>query len=113
MTTLYGIKNCDSVKKAQHWLKENNVTYQFHDFRADGLSLELVALFIRQGGWEAVLNKRSTSWRQLEEAQKNSLDSETVVLLLLEIPTLIKRPIIITETQFLIGFTEKAYQVLL
>jgi len=113
MHILYGIKNCDSVKKARLWLDENGVDYQFHDFRSDGLSLQLVQDFIAKGSWEALLNKRSTSWRQLTDEQKINLNAEKVADLLLEYPTLIKRPVLVTDEQFFIGFNAATYQTLL
>ena len=113
MIILYGIKNCDSVKKARLWLDENAVAYQFHDFRSDGLNLEQVQGFIAKASWEALLNKRSTSWRQLTDEQKTDLNAEKVAGLLLESPTLIKRPVLQADEQFLIGFNAETYQTLL
>jgi len=113
MNILYGIKNCDSVKKTRGWLESNGVEYQFHDFRRDGLSMEQVQGFIAKGSWETVLNKRSTSWRQLDDMQKKDLNAEKVAGLLLEHPTLIKRPILVADQHFIIGFNQEAYQALL
>jgi len=110
---LYGIKNCDSVKKARQWLATNEVVYQFHDFRIDGLSMEQVQSFIGKASWEALLNKRSTSWRQLADEQKTDLSAEKVAGLLLDNPTLIKRPVLVTDEQFFIGFNAETYQTLL
>ncbi len=113
MNVLYGIKNCDSVKKTRLWLDSNEVEYQFHDFRRDGLSMEQVQDFIAKGRWERVLNKRSTSWRQLDDKQKTDLNADKVAGLLLEHPTLIKRPILIADKHFFIGFSQQTYQALL
>jgi len=113
MITVYGIKNCDSVKKARKWLTENHLEYQFHDFRSDGLSAELIQGFMARGDWEKLLNKRSTSWKQLEAAQKENLTEASVMALMLETPTLIKRPVLVTESQFFIGFNLEHYQKLL
>ena len=113
MIILYGIKNCDSVKKARLWLDENAVAYQFHDFRVDGLKLGQVQGFMAKSSWEALLNKRSTSWRQLTDEQKTDLNAEKVAGLLLEHPTLIKRPVLQADEQFLIGFKTETYQALL
>lgn len=113
MMILYGIKNCDSVKKARQWLDKNDVVYQFHDFRVDGLSMEQVQEFIDKASWEALLNKRSTSWRQLDDEQKIDLNAEKVADLLLDNPTLIKRPVLVTDEQFFIGFNAETYQTLL
>ena len=73
MYTLYGIKNCDTVKKARKWLDENTIAYQFHDFRTDGLDSKLLSKLEAGLGWENMLNRRSTSWRQLDDKQKKRL----------------------------------------
>lgn len=113
MITLYGIKNCDSVKKARKWLMENNCDYQFHDFRSDGITEELVQSFIAVNGWEKLLNKRSTSWKQLDAADKENITEEKVISLFLATPTLIKRPVLVAENHFFVGFNLENYQKLL
>ena len=113
MLTLYGIKNCDSVKKARQWLDKHEVAYQFHDFRVDGLTSEQLQVFIEKVGWESVLNKRSTSWRQVDEAQKKDLNAEKAAALMLANLTLIKRPVLVADEQLLIGFNAATYQTLL
>lgn len=113
MIILYGIKNCDSVKKARKWLADNNLDYQFHDFRADGITAELVQSFIAQSSWEALLNKRSISWKQLNTADKENITEEKVIALFLATPTLIKRPVLVAEYHFFIGFNPESYQNLL
>ena len=113
MLTLYGIKNCDSVKKARLWLDENNVDYQFHDFRVDGLTAQQIQSFIAKTGWEKLLNKRSTSWRQLDEQQQAGLNAEKAAVLMLDNPTLIKRPVLQLDEQLIIGFNAKIYQTIL
>jgi arsenate reductase (glutaredoxin) len=110
MATLYGIKNCDTVKKARVWLAQNNVVYQFHDYKIDGISLDLLQQFAEKLGWEVLLNKRSTTWRQLSDSEKTNLDSESALQLLLTHPTLIKRPILETGEVFIIGFNPDEYQ---
>jgi Spx/MgsR family transcriptional regulator len=113
MLTLYGIKNCDSVKKARTWLQQHALAYHFHDYNVDGVTPELVQQFAVKLGWEVLLNKRSTTWRQLSEAQKTAVNADTALPLLLAYPTLIKRPILIAGTVFLIGFNADEYQRLL
>ncbi|MDC9728433.1 MAG: ArsC family reductase [Methyloprofundus sp.] len=113
MITVYGIKNCDSVKKARKWLTENNLDYQFHDFRSDGINEELIQSFIAYDGWEKLLNKRSTSWKQLDAADKENITEEKVIVLFLATPTLIKRPVLVAEKHFFIGFNAENYQTLL
>ena len=113
MLTLYGIKNCDSVKKARLWLDNHEIAYQFHDYRVDGLSAPQLNVFIEKSGWEKLINKRSTSWRQLDDGQKSDLNSEKAAALMLENVTLIKRPVLEAGEQFFIGFNAVTYQTLL
>lgn len=113
MKILYGIKNCDSVKKARSWLDKHEVVYQFHDFRTDGLSPEQLDSFIKKAGWEQLLNKRSNSWRQLNDLQKIDLNREKAASLMLNNPTLIKRPVLQIDGQIFIGFNAENYQTLL
>lgn len=109
MHTLYGIKNCDAVKKARKWLEENDISYQFHDFRVDGLTAELIEQWFQQVNWESLVNKRSTTWRGLDDAQKEGLNKANAVSLLLENPTLIKRPVFDNGIIILVGFSEESY----
>ncbi len=113
MITLYGIKNCDTVKKAQKWLEKQNIDYKFHDFRQDGLEKKLVQSWIATLGWEEVVNKRSTTWKNLDDSTRDNLNETTVVSTVLEQPTLIKRPVLTSEKQILIGFNEADYAALL
>ncbi len=110
MITLYGIKNCDTVKKAQKWLKENEHEYQFHDFRSQGLSEEKVQFWLSKLAWDELLNKRSTSYRQLSEQDKQTLSADTVARYLLDNPTLVKRPLLECGDEVLIGFKATDYQ---
>ena len=112
MIVVYGIKNCDSVKKARAWLETRHIEYRFHDYRSDGLNAALLQSFIDRLGLETVLNQRSTSWRQLSEAQKQSLSSENALQLMLSTPTLIKRPIIASGDQLIAGFNPELYLTL-
>ncbi|TWX72507.1 ArsC family reductase [Colwellia sp. C1TZA3] len=110
MTILYGIKNCDSVKKAKKWLEQQNIPYQFHDFRSDGLSPELLQEFITSADLTLLLNKRSTSFRHLTDEIKNNLTDDVMVEIILAQPTLIKRPLLKHNQAFLVGFKESQYQ---
>lgn len=107
MHTLYGIKNCDTVKKARKWLDENGIAYQFHDFRTDGLSADLLQHFADHLDWDKLLNRSSTSWRQLSDEQKSDLNQDKAKQLMLDLPTLIKRPILDTGDTLILGFTAK------
>jgi len=110
MPVLYGIKNCDSVKKARSWLEANQTSYRFHDYRVDGLEANLLQGFIDALGIDAVLNQRSTSWRQLSEDQKRDLSPEKALQLMLDMPTLIKRPIFDNGEQLIVGFNPDLYR---
>jgi len=112
VTTLYGIPNCDTVKKAQKWLAQQNIDYSFHDYRKDGLDEELVQFFLSHLSWSELLNKRSTSYRALTDEQKAGLNEVTAVALFIEFPTLIKRPLLIDGDNALLGFKAESYQAL-
>ena len=109
MRVLYGIKNCDSVKKARSWLEARQIAYHFHDYRVDGLDASLLQHFIDQLGMDAVLNRRSTSWKQLGDAEKGNLTPDKALQLMLTVPTLIKRPIFDTGEKLIIGFSAELY----
>jgi Spx/MgsR family transcriptional regulator len=110
MTTLYGIKNCDTVKKAQKYLNDNSVQYQFHDFRVEGINKQLVETFIDKLGLEKVINKRSTTWKQLSDSDKENLDETSAIALCVANPTLIKRPVLEHSGNYFIGFKADDYQ---
>lgn len=110
---LYGIKNCDTIKKARAWLEASQIDYRFHDYRVDGLDQALLEQFIGQLGIDAVLNQRSTSWRQLSDAQKSDMTPEKAMQLMLETPTLIKRPILSIGDQLFVGFKPDLYSTIL
>ncbi len=112
MTTLYGIKNCDTVKKARHWLEEHQIDYRFHDFRADGLNKIQVQTWIDDLGWESLINKRSATWKQLSEVTKKSLTDKTATATILANPTLIKRPLLELDGKRHLGFKDSEYEQL-
>jgi arsenate reductase len=107
---LFGIKNCDTVKKAMRWLDQHQVSYQFHDFRKDGLDQLTIELWLNSVSWEQLLNKRGTTWRKLEDPRKDQLDQHAAIELMLSHPTLIKRPVIEDASGVLIGFNESDFQ---
>ncbi|MEN3752190.1 ArsC family reductase [Mangrovibacter yixingensis] len=109
---IYGIKNCDTIKKARHWLETHQVAYQFHDYRTDGLDDALLDSFIAELGWEALLNTRGTTWRKLDEARRASITSaEPAKQLMKEMPAIIKRPLLCAPGKpMLLGFSEEKYQ---
>jgi Spx/MgsR family transcriptional regulator len=108
--TLYGIKNCDTVKKARNWLDHNGISYRFHDFRTDGLTPELLQHFADHLDWTKLLNRSSTSWRQLSTEQQSDLTQEKAMQLMLTTPTLIKRPVLESGDKLMLGFKAENYQ---
>lgn len=109
MTTLYGIKNCDTVKKARTWLEQHKVDYHFHDFRADGLTAAQVKTWITEIGLETLVNKRSTTWKELDEATKTNFNEINAATVISANPTLIKRPLLDTGKQKYVGFKDTEY----
>lgn len=109
MTFLYGIKNCDTIKKAKIWLTQQNIEFQFHDYRQDGLTLDWLKQTESHLGWELMLNKRGTTFRQLEEPRKEDLSKDKALALMLEFPALIKRPILFHKQDYYCGFNPKQY----
>ncbi|MGL5389446.1 MAG: ArsC family reductase [Serratia sp. (in: enterobacteria)] len=110
--TMFGIKNCDTIKKARRWLEEQGVAYQFHDYRADGLDEQLLRDFVARLGWQPLLNTRGTTWRKLDEAQRNACDNaDAAIALMLEQPAMIKRPLLDDgKGHALLGFSSESYQ---
>lgn len=108
MTTIFGIKQCDTVKKACRWLDQHDAPYVFHDFRIDGLSEQQVAKWLDAVGAEKLVNKRSTTFRQLDEADKTRLEINPTAILL-EHPTLIKRPVVEHDNAVLVGFSDTQF----
>jgi len=108
---IYGIKNCDTIRKARRWLEHHQLDYHFHDYRTDGLSGSQLRLWSRQLGWENLLNTRGTTFRQLPAESKQYLDEEKAIALLLAHPAMIKRPLLVLDTRYLLGFNPEQYQV--
>ena len=106
---LYGIKNCDTIKKARRWLEENDIAYSFHDFRVDGLEQATIDSWLKTTSWETLVNKRSTTWRQIDDSVKESLDKFTAIELMLTTPTIIKRPVLVDGDNCMVGFKETDY----
>ncbi|QLB13332.1 Spx/MgsR family transcriptional regulator [Bisgaardia hudsonensis] len=109
MIKVYGIKNCDTVKKTLKWLGDNNIQAELYDYRVNSLDKDWLILAEQRFGWESLVNKRSTTWRNLDENTKKTLTKTTALDLLMEQPTLIKRPIILQDDIALIGFNEIEY----
>ncbi len=108
--TLYGLATCDATRAARKWLEANAVMHGFHDVREDGLTKSLVESWVKQIGWEKVLNKASTTWRELPEKHKAGIDEKKAVALLLAQPTLVKRPVLDRGGCVSLGFKSEAYE---
>lgn len=113
--TVYGIKNCNTVKAALDWLKKKNVTYDFHDYKTKGVTPEKLKLWSKQVGWESLVNKKGTTWRQLDDATKEKIVNEaTAIALMQEKTSVIKRPLLEENGKVItLGFDEEAYKKLL
>lgn len=108
--TLYGIRNCDQVRKARKLLDKHEVGYQFHDFRVDGLEPALLDQWFKHVPWDALLNRRGTTWRKMPEStRQNIVDQQTARAAMVAEPTLIRRPVLTTGDDVLVGFSETVY----
>jgi arsenate reductase len=112
--TVYGIKNCNTVKTALDWLKKNKIEFEFHDYKAKGISEAKLKDWSKQVGWESLVNKRGTTWRQLDESVQKKITSEnSAIALMKEKTSVIKRPLIENEGKIVtLGFDEAAYEKL-
>ena len=108
-TVMYGITNCDTVKKARAWLQERDIDYQFHDFRKQGLPTELVQQWLDQVDATVLLNKRGTTWRKLPESSQQLAETDQLASLMAEHPTLIKRPVLQHGATLQVGFSDSHY----
>lgn len=113
MIILYGIPNCDTIKKARKWLNEKNIDYRFHDYRKDGITQQQLQVWANELGWETLLNRRGTTWRKLSEDDRDGINAKRAIALMAEHPAMIKRPLLESGTKKLLGFNPDAYQELL
>jgi arsenate reductase (glutaredoxin) len=108
--TIYGIKNCDTMKKARAWLDEHGVAYAFHDYKTQGIERARLEDWVRDVGWETLLNRAGTTFRKLPEADKESLSEKKAVALMLDQPSMIKRPVLDVGGRLLVGFKPAEYE---
>jgi arsenate reductase len=109
--TLYGIPNCDTVKKARTWLEANGIDYNFHNFKKDGLTQDIVKGWLKDVDWELLVNRKGTTWRSLDEESKAAVvDAKSATELMLESPSVIKRPVLAFDGKTHVGFTADLYQ---
>lgn len=109
--TVYGIPNCDTTKKALQWLTKNNVVFTFHDYKKEGISKQKLDEWCNKAGWAIVFNKRSTTWRELPEAeQKKAITQPAAIKVMIQNNSIIKRPILEFGSKLLVGFKEIEYK---
>ncbi len=108
--TLYGIPNCDTVKKARTWLDANGVPYEFHDYKKAGVTAAKLKAWCKALGWESVLNRAGTTFRKLPDAEKAGLDQAKAIALMTEQPSMIKRPIVEHKAGLLLGFKQPEWE---
>ena len=109
MITLYGIPNCDTVKKARVWLDQHGVAYEFHDYKKAGIDAGRLGRWVDEHGWETVLNRAGTTFKKLPEADKANLDRDKAIALMIAQPSMIKRPVLDLGDRRLVGFKPDAY----
>ena len=109
MIKLYGIPNCDTMKKARKWLAEHDLDHVFHDYKKLGLDETLLRDWISRVGWEVLLNRRGMMWRKLDQQQKDNIDEQSAVSIMLSTPSIIKRPVLVQDDLILVGFDETRY----
>lgn len=107
--TIYGIKSCDTMKKARAWLDAEGLAYDFHDYKTKGIDQDRLAAWVGQVGFEPLLNRAGTTFRKLPEAQRQDLDAEKAIALMLAHPSMIKRPVLDMDGRLLVGFKPDAY----
>jgi arsenate reductase len=112
MTTLYGIPNCDTMKKARKWLADNGVEYAFHDYKKLGIEKKKLDAWIKAVGWETLLNRRGMMWRKVPDDVKASIDEKSAITLMLETPSIIKRPVLEAKGKVTVGFKPETYEQL-
>jgi arsenate reductase len=112
MVKIYGIPNCDTMKNARRWLEANGIEYDFHDYKKLGVPEKNLKNWVNQAGWETILNKRGTTWRKLDDEVKDNIDETAAIQLMLDNPSIIKRPILESGKLLLIGFKQDEYRQL-
>jgi len=108
--TMYGIPNCDTIKKAKKWLETNGVEYQFHNYKKEGITKSKLKEWCKQVDWEILLNRRGTTWRKLDDATKEGINKTSAIDIMAEETSIIKRPVIETGDKIIVGFSEEEYK---
>ncbi|MEI9886596.1 MAG: ArsC family reductase [Rhizomicrobium sp.] len=107
--TIYGIKNCDTMKKARAWLDAHGIAYAFHDYKAEGIERARLEGWVKKAGWEVLLNRAGTTFRKLSDADKENVSEKKAVALMLAQPSMIKRPVLEAGGEILVGFKPEIY----
>lgn len=107
---IYGIKNCDTMKKARTWLKDAGIEVVFHNYKKDGANKAVLKQALDDHGWETVINRRGTTWRQLPDDLKDAMDAENAITIAMENPSIIKRPLLVHDGKTYLGFKEDDYK---
>jgi arsenate reductase len=107
--TVYGIKSCDTCRKARKYLTENNIEHRFHDLRDDGLDIQMLERWTDRIGWERLLNKKSLTWRKIPEVDRADMTRDKAMAAMIDRPTLVKRPVLEAEQFIAVGFSEKRF----
>jgi len=110
--TIYGIRNCDTMKKARAWLDAHDMAYDFHDYKVSGIDRAKLEAWTKTVGWEVLLNRAGTTFRKLPEPAKTGLTEARAIKLMLEQPSMIKRPVLERGRTLLVGFTEERYSAI-
>ena len=110
--TVFGIPNCDTVKKARQWLADHGLNYQFHDFKKQGVPVDRLDAWLRSNGWETLVNRKGTTWRKLPEETRENMDEAIALVVMEELPSIIKRPLLDTGTRHVVGFSPDSYRQL-
>ena len=108
--TIYGIKNCDTMKKARAWLDDHAIEAEFHDYKKSGIDRAHLERWCSEAGWETVLNRAGTTFRKLDEADKQDLDTDKAIALMLAQPSMIKRPVVEKDSRIIVGFKPELYE---
>ena len=109
MLTVFGIKSCDTCRRARKYLDEHNIEFEFHDLREDGLDIQMLERWSERLGWERILNRQSLTWRKIPEVDRQSMTHDKALAAMIDNPTLVKRPVLESDKFVAVGFSEKRF----